>query len=828
MGAGAAPLEASFPFANPYLDADGLAPLKRLFDKTPKAVRAQLIDTYVDRAKNGKGRGAKTYRLAAAALRWWAGEQGAAVKLLESYAQETPDDPQFALALVRACRSTVKSAGQAGPKPANLLDILFNSLKNPAIDGADAWQIIRSIRRLDPDGQLAAPRWDQLLKHENPSVRRLAIRGLPENVSQLKRFAPVIEQSLADADAGVRAAAARRLWELNHKPDQVLSILIGCVQDPAVDNRLTAVTALTAMGPDAKGALAALKPLVDDPSGEIRIAAARGFWRIGRDTTPIKRLAVEFEKWVGKTDAVDVSFVTAFMTLANEMDSGGQDAVPALIGAAAAMAPADNRRNQMFRAIRRIDPTGKAAIPKLLELAKNQSSARRTLAFEMLSGYGAAAKDAIPLAQKCLEDPDRSVQIAAAKALCSLSDDPKAAKILVDHLRKSSGLNAFTILQAMNDDAWILATNPDLKLRDPRRAVELAKKVVEREPRIAAFWNTLGVAYYRAGDWKAAITALAKSMDLLDGGSSADWFFLAMSHWRLGEKDLARKWFKAGDLWTARYAANNEELARFRAEAVRDLGLSLEARPEKADGLAVAQALIEANPTASSYLRRGGLYADLGQWDRAADDFAKSIALGAKTFNAWYERALVRLAQDDKPGFQAACADMLKQFAKTRDAQTAHFVAWTCALAPKALADLTPAIALAENASQGGPQSAQYAQSLGAILYRAGRFEEAVRKLEEAELLEKKGGSNSASAYTEFFMAMAHHRLHHAAEARKRFDKARDETDKALKEHEGGSVKLLWNRRLTLTLLRHEAEKLVGEEATPQTKSANESAMRKD
>jgi hypothetical protein len=34
---------------------------------------------------------------------------------------------------------------------------------------------------------------------------------------------------------------------------------------------------------------------------------------------------------------------------------------------------------------------------------------------------------------------------------------------------------------------------------------------------------------------------------------------------------------------------------------------------------------------------------------------------------------------------------------------------------------------------------------------------------------------------------------------------------------------------LTLTLLRHEAEKLVGEEATPQqTKSANESAMRKD
>ena len=118
-----------------------------------------------------------------------------------------------------------------------------------------------------------------------------------------------------------------------------------------------------------------------------------------------------------------------------------------------------------------------------------------------------------------------------------------------------------------NSLAWLLATCPDQKFRDPSRAVELAKKAVELAPKDGSQWNTLGVAQYRAGSRKAASEALNKSMALEKGGNSFDWFFLAMAHWHLGERDQAREWYRQAIGWMKKNQANNEELRRFRAEA---------------------------------------------------------------------------------------------------------------------------------------------------------------------------------------------------------------------------------------------------------------------
>jgi tetratricopeptide (TPR) repeat protein len=82
--------------------------------------------------------------------------------------------------------------------------------------------------------------------------------------------------------------------------------------------------------------------------------------------------------------------------------------------------------------------------------------------------------------------------------------------------------------------AWLLANHPDPKIRNPDKAVELAKQAVTLVPNDGEFWNTLGAAHYRAGDWPAALTTLKKSMALRKGGNSFDWFFLSMSHWQLG------------------------------------------------------------------------------------------------------------------------------------------------------------------------------------------------------------------------------------------------------------------------------------------------------
>jgi tetratricopeptide (TPR) repeat protein len=120
---------------------------------------------------------------------------------------------------------------------------------------------------------------------------------------------------------------------------------------------------------------------------------------------------------------------------------------------------------------------------------------------------------------------------------------------------------------ARNDLAWSLATAAALGLRDTGEAVRLAQQAVAAEPKIRNFRNTLGVAHYYHGDDKEAIAELEESMRLHSGGDSYDWFFLAMSHWRLGHRDEARAWFDRAVNWMDKHQPHNNELRRFRSEA---------------------------------------------------------------------------------------------------------------------------------------------------------------------------------------------------------------------------------------------------------------------
>jgi serine/threonine protein kinase/tetratricopeptide (TPR) repeat protein len=127
--------------------------------------------------------------------------------------------------------------------------------------------------------------------------------------------------------------------------------------------------------------------------------------------------------------------------------------------------------------------------------------------------------------------------------------------------------------------AWRLATNPDPGARDPRRAVELAKEAIENASKGVYFFGTLGVAYYRTGEYPAAITELEKSIKLRGNegarASAIEAFFLAMAHWRLGDEPRARQWYDRAVEWTDKNHLNprEEELRRFRAEAAGVLGL---------------------------------------------------------------------------------------------------------------------------------------------------------------------------------------------------------------------------------------------------------------
>lgn len=125
--------------------------------------------------------------------------------------------------------------------------------------------------------------------------------------------------------------------------------------------------------------------------------------------------------------------------------------------------------------------------------------------------------------------------------------------------------------------AWLLATCPDVSLRDSTLAVELAAKATQQAPQTRAFRNTLGVACYRAGQWRDAVNHLEQSMASSNGGDAFDWLFLAMTQWQLNDKDDARKWFDKAIDWIDANAKEkeNDELRRFRTEAASLLGITI-------------------------------------------------------------------------------------------------------------------------------------------------------------------------------------------------------------------------------------------------------------
>jgi Tfp pilus assembly protein PilF len=217
---------------------------------------------------------------------------------------------------------------------------------------------------------------------------------------------------------------------------------------------------------------------------------------------------------------------------------------------------------------------------------------------------------------------------------------------------------------------------------------------------------------------------------------------------------------------------------------------------------------------------RGRTYAELGQWQKATAELDEAMKCKQPHPEAWYLRALLYLRDGNLDGYRRICADMLQRFGKTDDADKADTLAWTCIWAPNAVADAAQPVHLAEKAVAKDPKSFSYCLTLGAALYRAGRFEDAIKRLTEASAL--KPDPEDTRAYHWFFLAMAHDRLRHADEARNWLEKALQETEKALKPssapaagarenaiHPTGPIPPRWNRKLQLQLLRREAEEQI-------------------
>jgi tetratricopeptide (TPR) repeat protein len=118
-----------------------------------------------------------------------------------------------------------------------------------------------------------------------------------------------------------------------------------------------------------------------------------------------------------------------------------------------------------------------------------------------------------------------------------------------------------------NDLAWLMVSSPDPAVRNPAHAVALASKAVEAFPENGTFWNTLGAAHYRAGEFEPAIAAINCARELNAGGTPFDHLVLAMAYARLDNHEQARHWLEEAAPGLNQGQMRNTELLRLRDEA---------------------------------------------------------------------------------------------------------------------------------------------------------------------------------------------------------------------------------------------------------------------
>jgi tetratricopeptide (TPR) repeat protein len=206
-----------------------------------------------------------------------------------------------------------------------------------------------------------------------------------------------------------------------------------------------------------------------------------------------------------------------------------------------------------------------------------------------------------------------------------------------------------------------------------------------------------------------------------------------------------------------------------------------------------------AGSAAPLWANRGQSLAKRQLWTEAAADGGEAVRREPENLPYRGHLILTLLAAGDHNGLRRSRTDMLDRFRMTTDPISANSVAWWSAMTVSEEPTLSETVRLAELAVNGAPedQKANILNTLGAALYRAGRFAEAVHRLEEG--IQTRTGVSTEVDWV--YLAMAHYRLGHHDEARRWLDRFRDRGPNL-------DPSAFWNE-LQIRLLRAEAEAVV-------------------
>ena len=140
------------------------------------------------------------------------------------------------------------------------------------------------------------------------------------------------------------------------------------------------------------------------------------------------------------------------------------------------------------------------------------AEARANLGLALIRvGRYAAAREQLEEALPHVDD-SAEIHMGLATAAHRLGDSREAIEQYTDVLRLRPGWPV-----AANNLAWILATHPDDRIRDPRRAIALLDSLDSPPEQAAMRLDTLAAAYAAAGNFGRAIALARSAADLVRG-----------------------------------------------------------------------------------------------------------------------------------------------------------------------------------------------------------------------------------------------------------------------------------------------------------------------
>ena len=308
-------------------------------------------------------------------------------------------------------------------------------------------------------------------------------------------------------------------------------------------------------------------------------------------------------------------------------------------------------------------------------------------------------------------------------------------------------------------------------------------------------WQEYGYAQYMRRQFAAAIECATRAIEL-DRNLPGARYTRGNSAYELGQWDLVM-----GDLQMYLQHFPDNEFSRSRLiRAFVASGRIDEAKTQ-------IKALLESNPSnPTRWEQLGQLEFDAGNEDAAFEAFREAIGRTRPETGVVctsHVSAFVSRYRDEE--YHKACQELLKRFNGSTNENTKNGIAWCCAFAPLPKEVVGKAVQLFEPIHAASPSSYAYSNTLGTLLYRVGRVEEAIELL-SANIEQHNGGT----IFDWLFLAMAYSRSDADEDAQKwlaqsgAWLKARENADTS-----EGRMPFAWGDALIFDRLAEEAREVV-------------------